>query len=523
MTNLENQKLRANILDDPALVAKTLAGDRESFGLIVERYQNLVCSVTYSQTGNLSQSEDLAQETFLTAWKQLAGLREPEKLKSWLCGIARNLTRNWLRKTEHDPETGAVELLEDIPCAPSALSDHVIQKEEETILWQSLKEIPELYREPLVLFYREHQSVEAVATSLEISEEAVRQRLFRGRRLLQDRVLSLVEGTLQRSGPGKAFTLGVIAALPAFTTSATAASMATGAAKGTVIAKSAMGLGVFGALLGPVLGILGSYFGIKASINATNSPRERAFVIKMSWWVVCLALAFTAALGMIIANARKLVQTSPAMFAGLLVALILGYTGLLVGLIFFANRRQKWIREEESPLVPVPNHQGYEYRSPWQFLGFPLIHVKFGNALGQGRIPAKGWIAIGDSAIGGVLAVGGIAFGGIAVGGVSCGVISLGGLAFGVFALGGFAGGWIATGGAAVAWKVALGGAAIAHHFAKGGLAIARHANDAGALSYFSDHLFARLSDILVTYSAWTVLFAFFPLILKRRKSKRRE
>ena len=52
---------------DRDLIAASLAGDRQAFGQIVQRYQNLICSIAYSATGSLSQSEDLAQETFITA------------------------------------------------------------------------------------------------------------------------------------------------------------------------------------------------------------------------------------------------------------------------------------------------------------------------------------------------------------------------------------------------------------------------------------------------------------------------
>ena len=61
---------------DAELVNASLAGNREAFGQIVARYQSLVCSLAYSATGSLSQSEDLAQETFFAAWKHLADLRE---------------------------------------------------------------------------------------------------------------------------------------------------------------------------------------------------------------------------------------------------------------------------------------------------------------------------------------------------------------------------------------------------------------------------------------------------------------
>src|SRR5271154_4320497 len=211
--------------NDAELVGESLSGNRDAFGQIVARYQSLVCSLAFSATGSLGQSEDLAQETFLAAWKQLAGFREPEKLRAWLCGIARNLINNSLRKQGREPSHRA-ESLEEVSEAhsPEPLpAEQAISNEESAILWRSLEKIPEIYREPIVLFYREHQSIEAVAQNLELSEDAVKQRLSRGRKLLHEQILAYVEGALEKTNPGKVFTLGVLAALPALTISAKAA------------------------------------------------------------------------------------------------------------------------------------------------------------------------------------------------------------------------------------------------------------------------------------------------------------
>ncbi len=63
--------------DDASLVAQSLAGRRDAFAQIVARYQSLICSVACSGTGSLNESEDVAQDTFVTAWKELHTLREP--------------------------------------------------------------------------------------------------------------------------------------------------------------------------------------------------------------------------------------------------------------------------------------------------------------------------------------------------------------------------------------------------------------------------------------------------------------
>ena len=100
----------------------------------------------------------------------------------------------------------------DLPAREALPSDQAISREEEAILWRSLERIPEIYREPLILFYREHQSIESVAAALELSEDAVKQRLSRGRKLLQEEVQAFVENTLRRTAPGEAFSGAVLAA-----------------------------------------------------------------------------------------------------------------------------------------------------------------------------------------------------------------------------------------------------------------------------------------------------------------------
>jgi RNA polymerase sigma factor (sigma-70 family) len=276
--------------NDAELVSASLSGNRDAFGQIVARYQSLVCSLAFSATGSLSQSEDLAQETFVTAWKQLAALREPEKLRAWLCGIARNLINNSLRQQGREPSHRA-ESLEEISesRSPEPLpTEQAISNEELTILWRSLERIPETYREPLVLFYREHQSIEAVAQNLELTEDAVKQRLSRGRKLLHEEVLAFVEGALEKTAPGKTFTLGVISALPLAVTSAKAATVGAALAKGGAAAKGVATVGTLGGLLA-MLG--GAFVSFKAQVDDSKSPRERQFMLQgLGWkrWLVPL-------------------------------------------------------------------------------------------------------------------------------------------------------------------------------------------------------------------------------------------
>jgi RNA polymerase sigma factor (sigma-70 family) len=209
---------RKNMTKEELSVFKAAqAGDKEAFGVIVNRYQSLICAITYSSTGDINLSEDIAQETFLAAWNSLGELRSPTKLRAWLCAIARNLIKQSFRQRKNDIGKHAISLEANDQTIPAVQKDqkHIIDNEKQEILWQNLEKIPDTYREPMILYYREQQSIKKVSELLDLSEDAVKQRLSRGRKMLKQQVASFVEDALGNSGPGKTFTLAVLAALPA--------------------------------------------------------------------------------------------------------------------------------------------------------------------------------------------------------------------------------------------------------------------------------------------------------------------
>lgn len=269
--------------NDAELVAASLGGSRDAFRRIVERYQTLICSLAYCATGSVSQSQDMAQETFLAAWRDLAALREPEKLKAWLCRIARNRIYKGHRRAGGDLVAHAMPLEagQEVPALQALPCEQAMSREEEAILWRSLERIPETYREPLILFYREHQSIESVAAALELSEDAVKQRLSRGRKLLQEEVRGFVENTLRRSAPGREFAGLVLAALPA-TTGSVATASATLGAKGAATAKSSL-LAVWLLPLAPFIGLLAGFLSQLSTVQAGVTGRVR--------WIKTLQLA----------------------------------------------------------------------------------------------------------------------------------------------------------------------------------------------------------------------------------------
>lgn len=105
----------------------------------------------------------------------------------------------------------------------------------------------------------------------------------------------------------------------------------------------------------------------------------------------------------------------------------------------------------------------FEYKSSATIFGMPLIHIVYGPAWGGGLKPARGFIAIGNIAIG-VIAIGGLAAGVLTLAGIGIGLVTIAGIALGIgLGVGGVATGYFAVGGLAIG-VYAIGGLAIGQH-----------------------------------------------------------
>jgi len=196
---------------DVELVEASRRGEHEAFGHLVARYQDVVCAVSYSSTGDPVLGDDVAQDTFIAAWRQLDRLRDTGRLRPWLCGIARNLGR---KARKHRRREELVDTDEHVATGASPFDD-VARGEVELVVREALARIPDAYREVLVLYYRENQSIHEVAATLGMSDAAVMQRLSRGRRHLADSVSELVERSLRSERRHRDLVAAVLASIAA--------------------------------------------------------------------------------------------------------------------------------------------------------------------------------------------------------------------------------------------------------------------------------------------------------------------
>lgn len=175
--------------DEAALIARSLQNDHGAFGLLVERYAEPVVNLTRRLIGDREEAEDLAQETFLAAFRALPRFRGEARFSTWLYRIAVNKCRDRLRglrpliplSGEDNDESPGPELAID-----SADPERVLlQKELAEHLEQAIQALPLSYREAFVLKHVEGFSYEEMSDILNTGCDALKMRVYKARARLR--------------------------------------------------------------------------------------------------------------------------------------------------------------------------------------------------------------------------------------------------------------------------------------------------------------------------------------------------
>ena len=153
---------------------------QEKFEILIQGLSADLYRYAYWMCRDRVQAEELVQETYLRAWKAIDSLRDADSAKSWLFTIfRREFARQFERKRLDMQE------LEDLGELPARQSAHDTSTEA-FVLRRALAELPEDYREPLLLQVLGGFSCEEIAGTLGISASAVMTRLFRARKQMRD-------------------------------------------------------------------------------------------------------------------------------------------------------------------------------------------------------------------------------------------------------------------------------------------------------------------------------------------------
>lgn len=178
--------------DDAALVGRCLAGDNTAFDKLISRYKRQVFSVIYRMVRNPSDAEDLAQDTFIKAYRALSGYDSKYPFITWLFKIAHNTAIDHLRSNKAmvvsmDNEDSPVE----DECFDGGLMESIDALSDKSLIERVLSTLPPTYREIISLRHQQEFSYAEISETLGIPEGTVKVRLFRARNMMKDKMLAM--------------------------------------------------------------------------------------------------------------------------------------------------------------------------------------------------------------------------------------------------------------------------------------------------------------------------------------------
>lgn len=179
-------------LPETYLIKKILAGEKETFGQILDQYQRSIFNLAYRMLGNREDALDVSQETFLRAFRSLGSFDLERPFSPWIHRIATNLCINLLKKRKirvfplvSEKEGPGIKINEIADPGPIP-EEQTVMREEQNELFKAISELPEKYRVPLILRHLHHFTYDEIGEILNKPPGTVKTWIFRGRNILKD-------------------------------------------------------------------------------------------------------------------------------------------------------------------------------------------------------------------------------------------------------------------------------------------------------------------------------------------------
>lgn len=181
-------------LEDYELVQMAIDGDNNAFAELLERYKNLVYSVVLRMVNNSEEANDLAQEVFIKIYKNLSKYHPEFKFSTWIMRIATNHVIDYRRKKKQ--ETVNIDDMIYEPSDKDTPESTYIKMEERMDINKALSSLPDMYKIPIVLYHQQGLSYQEISDIINEPLSKVKNRIFRGRKMLKDILLNMKEGEL---------------------------------------------------------------------------------------------------------------------------------------------------------------------------------------------------------------------------------------------------------------------------------------------------------------------------------------
>lgn len=181
--------------NDEQLVTATLEGDLSAFGVMVERHWNMVVALALGRTGDVSEAEDIAQESFLRGYTHLRGLRDPSRFAGWLSKIALQQCANAARRDVRQKAALGVRSMpaEELAAIPACALNPGLTDGQVRFVRETIRRLPNKFQELVVMRFVAGLSSVQIAKQLGKRPGTVRVWLHRAYKILRRDLAPLLE------------------------------------------------------------------------------------------------------------------------------------------------------------------------------------------------------------------------------------------------------------------------------------------------------------------------------------------
>ena len=196
---MEKALIRKSVPDELKAVQLCKKGDAGAFNVLVLRYQDRVFNMLFRMTGDRQLANDLAQETFIKAYKAIGGFRVGSSFYTWIYRIAVNTAYSYMRKEKAQKRVNTV-ALEDNPLGRDGVASkkknnpvQILERSElEMKVQQYISELDNTLRSVVILRDIEGMEYQVIAEILDIPIGTVKSRLHRGRMELREKLKGFI-------------------------------------------------------------------------------------------------------------------------------------------------------------------------------------------------------------------------------------------------------------------------------------------------------------------------------------------
>lgn len=149
---------------------------------IMDEHSSYLVRISYLYVKNWATAEDIVQEVFVTYFQKSEQFRHESSLRTYLTTMTANRSKDYLRSWKHKKDV----LFETIFAKSSGVEQSLLEKEQLADLEKKIFQLPLKYREPLILYYYDEQSIADIASYLQLNENTVKTRLRRAKHQMRE-------------------------------------------------------------------------------------------------------------------------------------------------------------------------------------------------------------------------------------------------------------------------------------------------------------------------------------------------